>query len=174
MSRIIAGRYKRRDIPIPDVPGCRPTLGHLRETMFSWLGPKIPGAHCLDAFAGSGLLGLEGLSRGAKHVCFVDTHPAVIAHLQAQFKRLGCDHASAHRATLPHWSPPCAFDVVWLDPPYDLDIWPTLFTWLGPHLAPQAWVVIEAPVAHTLTPPQTWARLKEKCTTTQRISVWKT
>ena len=80
--RIIGGYWRRRLIPVPDIPGVRPTHDRIRETLFNWLMPYIQGAHCLDLFAGSGILGFEALSRGAKHVSFVDKDTKVIYHLK--------------------------------------------------------------------------------------------
>src|SRR6266850_2020781 len=70
--RIIGGGWRGRRIGFPDVPGLRPTPDRVRETLFNWLQHHIAGARCLDLFAGSGALGLEALSRGAKEAVFVE------------------------------------------------------------------------------------------------------
>ena len=70
--RIIGGTWRGRRVPVLDAPGLRPTADRVRETLFNWLAPVIPGMRCLDLFAGTGALGLEALSRGAAEVCFVE------------------------------------------------------------------------------------------------------
>ena len=70
--RVIAGQWRGRVIQFKPGPGVRPTPDRVRETVFNWLRPRIEGAHCLDLFAGSGLLGIEALSQGAKSSTFLD------------------------------------------------------------------------------------------------------
>ena len=73
--RVIAGQYRSRQLKSLDAPSLRPTSDRLRETLFNVLSPKIPGAHFLDLFAGTGAIGIEALSRGAQDVLFVENHP---------------------------------------------------------------------------------------------------
>src|SRR5580693_7345898 len=70
--RIIGGGWRGRRVNFPDLPGLRPTPDRVRETLFNWLQHAVAGARCLDLFAGSGALGLEALSRGAREVVFVE------------------------------------------------------------------------------------------------------
>src|SRR3990167_5610099 len=74
--RIIAGRWRGRKLVFPTPPGLRPTGDRLRETLFNWLQPVLPGARCLDLFAGSGALGLEAASRGAALVSLIESSAA--------------------------------------------------------------------------------------------------
>ncbi|MBX3614776.1 MAG: RsmD family RNA methyltransferase, partial [Burkholderiaceae bacterium] len=69
--RIVGGQWKRTPLAVPDVPGLRPTPDRVRETLFNWLGQSLEGRACLDPFAGSGALGLEAASRGARRVVMV-------------------------------------------------------------------------------------------------------
>lgn len=78
--RIIGGLYRGKKLQFPDVEGLRPTPDRVRETLFNWLMHHIKGSRCLDAFAGSGALGLEAFSRGAAEVTFIEQSP--IAHAQ--------------------------------------------------------------------------------------------
>src|SRR6202521_5579197 len=87
--RIIGGGWRGRRVSFPDIPGLRPTPDRVRETLFNWLQHVIAGARCLDLFAGSGALGLEALSRGAKEVVFVEQVVAASRTLQEQLMRLG-------------------------------------------------------------------------------------
>ncbi len=81
--RIIGGAWRGRRWRFPANPSIRPTPDRVRETLFNWLGQRLPGAHCLDLFAGSGALGLEALSRGARSVLFVERDAASVAALRA-------------------------------------------------------------------------------------------
>ena len=85
--RIIAGDWRGRRIPIPDGTRVRPTPDRVRETLFNWLNAVIPGARCLDLFAGTGVLGLEALSREAGEVWFVETDSSLIDSLRTQIAR---------------------------------------------------------------------------------------
>ncbi|QGX40417.1 16S rRNA (guanine(966)-N(2))-methyltransferase RsmD [Permianibacter aggregans] len=118
--RIIAGKYRGRKIAFHDAPGLRPTGDRIRETLFSWLQTELPGARCLDLFAGSGALGFEAASRGAIEVVMVENHAPTFRQLQSQQQHL---HASEVRLlqedglrVLNTVTP--AFDVIFLDPPF--------------------------------------------------------
>src|ERR1700742_3815216 len=82
--RIIAGVWRGRRVHFPDMPALRPTPDRIRETVFNWLQHSIVDTRCLDLFAGSGALGLEALSRGAKEAVFVEQFPAAARSLQEQ------------------------------------------------------------------------------------------
>ena len=71
MVRIIGGTLKRSKLPVLDKPGLRPTPDRVRETVFNWIAPRLPGAQVLDCFAGTGAFGFEALSRGAAYVTFI-------------------------------------------------------------------------------------------------------
>src|SRR5512134_863858 len=81
--RIIGGEWRGRKVHFPPVAAIRPTPDRVRETLFNWLQGVIHGCRCLDLYAGSGALGLEALSRGAREAVFVDAEPAVVRHLVA-------------------------------------------------------------------------------------------
>jgi hypothetical protein len=87
--RIIGGMWRGRKLRFPPSPEIRPTPDRVRETLFNWLAPRLPGARCLDLFAGSGALGLESLSRGAGHVTFVERDPAAARELRARLAEWG-------------------------------------------------------------------------------------
>ncbi len=130
--RIIGGDWKRTPLPVPDIEGLRPTPDRVRETLFNWLEHlqqrNWSGRHCLDLFAGTGALGFEAASRGAAAVTLIESHPAAIRHLQATRDKL---HATAinvlrgdARAQLA--SLPGPYDLIFLDPPYALNLLPEL------------------------------------------------
>jgi len=140
--RIIAGQFRSRTLQAPAGLGTRPTSDRLRETLFNVLAPRIQGAAFLDLYAGSGAVGIEALSRGAASVAFVERAPAALAMLRANLARLGVDQGfRIHPVSVGGWlrrsqaapgpgakpsSKPAqapgvseAFDLVFLDPPYD-------------------------------------------------------
>ncbi|MFM7121693.1 MAG: 16S rRNA (guanine(966)-N(2))-methyltransferase RsmD [Gammaproteobacteria bacterium] len=87
--RIIGGNWRGRKLRFPSVPGLRPTLGRVRETLFNWLQADVSGRHVLDCFAGSGALGFEALSRGAASATLIEAHRSAAAALRDNAERLG-------------------------------------------------------------------------------------
>lgn len=132
----------------PPVEAIRPTPDRVRETLFNWLAPVISGARCLDLFAGSGALGLEALSRGARETVFIDRDPRIGQYLKETLTRLNA--AEGHvlvedaRHYLKAGSPP--FDVVFMDPPFGAGLLSVLCHELegSAVLAPGAYVYLES------------------------------
>lgn len=118
--RIIGGLYRGKKLHFPDVEELRPTPGRVRETLFNWLMYDIKEARCLDAFAGSGALGLEAFSRGAKRVVFLEQSP----HAHANLKKTITDFNSPklkliHTDALSYLQESQdEFDIIFLDPPF--------------------------------------------------------
>jgi 16S rRNA (guanine966-N2)-methyltransferase len=156
--RVIGGKWRRALIPVPDVPGVRPSPDRVRETLFDWLTPRIAGCTCLDLFAGTGVLGIEAASRGAGRVVSVDHNPTVVRALRALATRLGARELSVVRADalafLAGPAMPC--DLVFLDPPFSERLWQPCCQGLQNRgwLKPGAWVYLEAP--RTLPLPSGW------------------
>ncbi|WP_323122970.1 16S rRNA (guanine(966)-N(2))-methyltransferase RsmD [Burkholderia alba] len=120
--RIIGGDWKRTPLPVLDLDGLRPTPDRVRETLFNWLGQDLSGLRCLDLFAGSGALGFEAASRGAAGVVMVERHPRAAQQLRANKDKLAAraiEIAEADALRLAAGLAPGAFDVVFLDPPFD-------------------------------------------------------
>lgn len=120
--RIVAGALKGRRLTSPTWTGLRPTSDRLRETLFNVLGQTCQGASVLDAFAGTGAVGIEALSRGAAHVMFVDHDPRALALIRQNLDRCGVtDRYTIQRMDLARSGPvfPTAFDLIFLDPPYE-------------------------------------------------------
>ena len=120
--RIIGGRWRGSKLPVASAPGLRPTSDRARETLFNWLQPMLPGARVLDLFAGSGALGLEALSRGAREVLLVERDPQLAQSLRVTCARLGAGGpATALRAgalQLLRAALQRRFDLVFPDPPF--------------------------------------------------------
>jgi len=124
--RIIAGRWRGRRVTVPADTAIRPTPNRVRETLFNWLQGRIEGACCLDLFAGTGALGIEALSRGAAHVSFVERDRVAAAAVRAQLLGLGAQDdefdvtpAAAERFVQRTQQ---RFDIVFLDPPFALEV----------------------------------------------------
>ena len=122
--RVIAGSLKGRRLRPPTWDGLRPTSDKLRETLFNILALRVEDARVLDAYAGTGAIGIEALSRGAAHVTFVDDDPRAVKLIHENLTRCGqTDRYAIIRARLGSKMPPSlapeSFDLAVLDPPYD-------------------------------------------------------
>lgn len=164
--RIIAGQWRGRRLPFPIVEGLRPTSDRLRETLFNWVQFSISGKLCLDAFAGSGVLGFEALSRGAKEVIFLDTAAEVVKNLNEVAGELL--HARNYQAiqvsALQYFEQTRKqFDLIFLDPPFQGHCWQICLNKIQEQklLAPQGVVYIEAPVEQVLELEPGWQLVKE-------------
>lgn len=119
--RIIGGQWRRTRLPVADRPGLRPTPDRVRETLFNWLGQDLSGWRCVDAFAGTGALGLEAASRGAAAVLLVEQDASLVAGLRVLKDRLQTDGVRVQRgdgiAALKALAPG-SIDLVLLDPPF--------------------------------------------------------
>ncbi|MEO7621540.1 MAG: 16S rRNA (guanine(966)-N(2))-methyltransferase RsmD, partial [Gallionella sp.] len=147
-------------ITFPDAEGLRPTPDRVRETLFNWLGQTLHGRTCLDLFAGSGALGFEAASRGAKQVMMVEINRTVLRSLQKNASTLGCvnvvvvgqdglEFASRNEQR---------YDVIFLDPPFQSDYLPKLLEVLPQRLNEHGVVYVESAAAITVPPP--WQIIK--------------
>ncbi len=120
--RVIAGEFRSR--PLKSVPGLevRPTPDRLRETLFNILAPSLSGCVFLDAYAGSGAVGIEALSRGASRVLFIEKSKEAICIIEANLKLLKADERAALlRGSVRKRLTADLADIVFLDPPYPLE-----------------------------------------------------
>lgn len=164
--RIVAGRLRGSRLAVPDRPGLRPTSDRVRETLFNWLAPVIPGARCLDLYAGTGALGIEALSRGAGECVFVERDRELCRQLQDNLVRLKvagarvvADDAFTFLAA-PATTP---FDLVFLDPPFDAGLWTEAALRLerGGWLAAAAQIYVEATPQADFAVPPAWILHRE-------------
>lgn len=148
--RIVGGQWKRTRLPVADKPGLRPTPDRVRETLFNWLGQDLAGWRCLDAFAGTGALGFEAASRGASQVVMVEQDPELVAGLRAIKARLAADAVEVRRANglsvLKEFAG-AGLDLVFLDPPFDADLFDKAVAAAVPALAGEGLLYLEAPAA---------------------------
>ncbi|NWO07831.1 MAG: 16S rRNA (guanine(966)-N(2))-methyltransferase RsmD [Alteromonadaceae bacterium] len=166
--RIIGGDWRSRKLRFPAVGGVRPSPARTRETLFNWLAMPLPGARCLDLFAGSGALGLEALSRGAASVTLVDHTQALARALQDNLRLLDCTAGEvvcqdvqqflAHRPAEP-------FDILFMDPPFRQGWLDTLLPLIEQQqwLKPGGWVYIEHERELTgMKVPESWQLYRQK------------
>lgn len=122
--RIIGGEWRSRQIVFDDAPGLRPTPSRVRETLFNWLQADILNSRCLDLFAGSGALGFEAASRGAKRVVQVENSPGNCRQLKVNAERLAAAQIELRALDVLRYLTGCEeqFDLVFLDPPFGQDL----------------------------------------------------
>jgi 16S rRNA (guanine966-N2)-methyltransferase len=166
--RIIGGTWRGRRWRFPAAEAIRPTPDRVRETLFNWLGPRVIDVRCLDLFAGSGALGLEALSRGAREVVFVEQDAAATRELKKHIEEWGAtsqarvEQADAERFLA---KPSAAFEIVFLDPPFTTKLLAQTAGRLesGGWLAANALIYVECSAREGLPPlPENWRELKGK------------
>jgi 16S rRNA (guanine(966)-N(2))-methyltransferase RsmD len=137
MPRIIGGEGKGRRLESPKGQATRPTASRVRQTLFDILAPRVPGSRFLDAFAGSGGVGLEALSRGAARVVFVEKAAEAVAVLKRNLARLRAEErADVHRqdalvALAAYGDQGRSFDLIYLDPPYEAGLYEAALDQVG-------------------------------------------
>ena len=148
--RIIGGQWKRTRLPVAQRPGLRPTPDRVRETLFNWLGQDLAGWRCLDAFAGTGALGLEAASRGAASVLLVENDAALVAQLQVLQAKLQASAVRVQRGdgvSALKQATPASLDLVLLDPPFDGPFFEPALQAAAQAVAVGGFIYLEAPRA---------------------------
>ena len=146
--RIIGGQWKRSKLQVADKPGLRPTPDRVRETLFNWLGQDLSGWHCLDAFAGTGALGLEAASRGAVQVLMIEQHPALVEQLLRSQTQLGAIAVHIRRGdgiSAMEQLAPASMDLLLLDPPFESTRFEAALRAAAQAVAASGFVYLEAP-----------------------------
>ncbi|MBI4356710.1 MAG: 16S rRNA (guanine(966)-N(2))-methyltransferase RsmD [Gammaproteobacteria bacterium] len=171
--RIIGGEWRGRKVIFRTLPTLRPTPDRVRETLFNWLSPVIAGSACLDLFAGSGILGLEALSRGAHHVSFVEQEKLTALSIREHLKKFRAEQkGTVFWEESLEWLKKTSekFDIVFCDPPFqsllskDFQI-VSCFQQLqiSSHLNPNALIYIESPKRLKDLPlPPDWQVYRDK------------
>ena len=119
--RIIGGKWRGRKLAVLDKQGLRPTTDRVKETLYNWLMPVIYDSECLDCFSGSGSLGFEAASRGAKSVILLEKDKQVAQLLNKNKQFIACDAIEIHHTNTLIWLNQPAqkqFDIVFIDPPF--------------------------------------------------------
>lgn len=162
--RIIGGAWKRRIVRFESIEGLRPTPDRVRETLFNWLMWDVAGRRVLDVCAGSGALGLEALSRGAVHCTLVEPNKKQALQLQKTLIELQTDAGQVLNFTAQTAANKVegTFDLMFLDPPYSLNLWAELALLYDGKLNERALIYVEADRAFdTLGLPAHWELKKQ-------------
>jgi 16S rRNA (guanine966-N2)-methyltransferase len=150
--RIIGGAWRRTKLKVADKPGLRPTPDRVRETLFNWLGQDLSGLRCLDAFAGTGVLGFEAASRGAASVQLVELNSVLIDELkrtQIQLQASAVQVLRGDGVAALRQVAPASLDVVFIDPPFDAPLFEPALVACARALAPEGSVYLESPTRWT-------------------------
>ncbi|MFA6179494.1 MAG: 16S rRNA (guanine(966)-N(2))-methyltransferase RsmD [Candidatus Methylopumilus sp.] len=159
--RIGGGEWRSRLLSFPEAPGLRPTPDRVRQTLFNWLGQELHGLACLDLFSGTGVMGFEALSRGARLAVMVEkAKPAYLALLQnkqllkaeaAQVLNMDAMQFLGKNQQL--------FDVIFLDPPYHQDWLSKILPLMSRHLTADGLLYVESEYA--LADNELWLVIKQ-------------
>lgn len=165
--RIIGGEHRGRKLPFTDQNGdLRPTGDRMRETLFNWLQFHLPGARCLDLFAGSGALGLEALSRGAQTVDFVELNRGAAQTLRQQLDLLQAEGGHVHNCPAEVFLSQAIepYDVIFVDPPFANDLWQGALAGLQEAgcIGEDTLIYVESPRRTHIEAPAGWQLEKEK------------
>jgi 16S rRNA (guanine966-N2)-methyltransferase len=148
--RLIGGLWKRTKLPVANHPGLRPTPDRVRETLFNWLGQDMTGLRCVDAFAGTGALGLEAASRGALDVLLIESESKPVAQLQTIKAKLKAEAVRIQRGdgiAMLQALPRGSVDVVFIDPPFEAPIFDKAIAAAAHAVSAQGAIYLEAPKA---------------------------
>jgi 16S rRNA (guanine966-N2)-methyltransferase len=159
--RVITGKYRGRILQGPKHQGLRPTADRVKEALFNILGEKIGAADFLDLFAGTGGIGIEALSRGANSVVFVDANLASIRLVKRNLQfvspqdQVRVVHLAVAKAVALLAREKAAFDIIFLDPPFEAGLLDRTVTalWEGSLLKPGGVLVAEHPCKHPAPQP---------------------
>lgn len=168
MLRIIGGSHRGRKLPIPSLDGLRPTGDRTRETLFNWLQFDIVGMTVIDLFAGTGALGLEALSRGADRATFVEPQSTAANGIRQSLATLNQTNADVAGLTaaafLASTSNGEAADLVFVDPPFSLDLWEATLAQLIDYgtLKESGYVYLECPKRQQIQIPDCFETVKDK------------
>lgn len=174
--RIIGGSLRGSRLPVPDLPGLRPSADRARETLFNWLQGELAGRRVLDLFAGSGALGFEAISRGAAQAWLIERDPRQAQSLADSARRLKAENLQVVCADGLAWlsQPGPDFDLAFLDPPFSGGLWQAAATALQARLAPEAWVYVELAQSQSFEPPAGWRLHREGRTREVRHLLFRT
>jgi len=164
--RVIAGKYKGRRLKAPTWQDLRPTSDKLRETLFNILARRIAGARVLDGYAGTGAIGIEALSRGAAQVTFVEKNRRATALIAENLRMCGIEadytiHCGDVPSVLRRLDQDAIFDLVLLDPPYELPEFSAVLEAAASHLAGDGLLVLERASRREPVVPSSLRRVRD-------------
>lgn len=173
---MIGGKWRGRKINFDEAEGLRPTTDRIRETVFNWLQPYVAQSHCLDCFAGSGILGFEALSRGAASVVFLEQNQKTVNNLMRNTEALGAENVELYHFDALQWlarqennkreGDKKTFNLIFLDPPFATDLLAETCVRLNKseYLAKDAIIYLEHNIESKINLPDNWRCLKQKKT----------
>ncbi|OTG79897.1 16S rRNA (guanine(966)-N(2))-methyltransferase RsmD [Acinetobacter sp. ANC 5054] len=175
--RIIGGEWKRRQLPFASIEGLRPTPDRVRETLFNWLMWDVQNAKVLDLCTGSGALAFEALSRGAAQAVLIEPDRTQAKFLtdNLELLRISKQQVQLKNMTAQQALPSLKdeFDLVFLDPPYSLDLWQELAALADPLIAENGFIYVEADRdLAQLKLPTTWKQIKQTKAGTVRAGLY--
>ena len=175
--RIIGGELKRRVLPFADIENLRPTTDRVRETLFNWLMWDVQNAEVLDLCTGSGALSFEALSRGAANVTMIEPNAIQAKFLKDNLKLLKIENCKLHVTTAQQAIRSLSvdhYDLVFLDPPYSLNLWQELATNVDPLIKNNGFIYVEADCSlNQLVLPNSWSLIKETKAGAVRAGLYK-
>jgi len=164
--RIISGKHRGRKLPVLMAEGLRPTTDRVKETVFNWLMPYMQESTCLDCFAGSGGLGFEAFSRGAKSVKLIELNKAAAQQLEQNKNLLKANEITIEHTNTLTYLEKCSqkFSIVFIDPPFRKGLIEETVKLLNNDiLEPDALIYIEMESEEAIAAmPNNWLLLKEK------------
>ena len=174
--RIIGGNWRGRKITFPEHDDIRPTGARIRETLFNWLMHDIRGADCLDLFAGSGVLSIEALSRGANHVTLIESNEAASSRISNNLAFLDACPKSFNniKSNAMEWLDHCdtSFDLIFIDPPFASNTLHSILELLATRQIARKFVYLETPVMlETRDLPNQWNFYRQKYTGSAHYSL---
>jgi 16S rRNA (guanine966-N2)-methyltransferase len=174
--RIIAGSLRGSKLPVADRPGLRPTGDRARETLFNWLQQAIAGRRVIDLFAGSGALGFEAVSRGAADVLMLERDSELARSLRDTAARLKTEAVRVEAVDALAWlgrTPEPRFDLAFIDPPFEANLWQAAADAIAPWLAEGARVHVELAPGAAFSPPRGWELQREAATRGTRHQLYR-
>ncbi|WP_290678537.1 16S rRNA (guanine(966)-N(2))-methyltransferase RsmD [Halothiobacillus sp. 15-55-196] len=184
--RVTGGEMRSRRLHFPAMPGLRPTPDRVRETLFNWLGQNLDGWRVLDLFAGSGILGIESISRGAQWVGLIEQSARVAAEIRRSLKSMSVADERARvwsqdalgwlRQAPTQFVPGARIDLVFLDPPFacpDLLAEAVERLQQADWLADGAYMYIEQSAQEASIQPVGWVRLREGRAGESAFALWR-
>lgn len=173
--RIIAGKWRSRKLHFYNIEGLRPTLNHIRETLFNWLQFEVEGKQVLDLFAGSGALGIEALSRGASRATFVELSPQCAKQIKENLNALNdyCSEVVCQDAVSFIKAATYKYDLIFLDPPFKKGLLESVIPELDKKITSHALVYLEHEIGLNIKIPSSWQCIKQKQTKEFCTSLYK-
>ncbi|MBD2857828.1 16S rRNA (guanine(966)-N(2))-methyltransferase RsmD [Spongiibacter sp. KMU-158] len=173
--RIIGGQWRSRKLQFTSAEGLRPTGDRIRETLFNWLAAEIPGAHCLDLFAGSGALGIEALSRGAASCDFVELNHEAAAQIRQHLSTLNAEHGQVFCQTAKTYleNSQKHYDIIFLDPPFNKEHIDEIKSVLNTLINKDGLIYLEHAKNEEISLPENWTAEKQKTTGEVVYSTWR-